>query len=134
MEVVSITIPGPPTGKQRARSGKGHHYTPKKTVEYEKKVATLATLAMKGTPPFIGPVKSYLVAYWPIPSSWPKTKKTMAVEGVIRPGKPDADNIEKIIFDACSNVVFIDDKQIVEWGGKKLYSINPRIEVTFTEI
>jgi len=56
---------------------------------------------------------------------------TLAVDGVLRPTtKPDIDNLVKGIKDSLSKVLGYDDSQITELVARKLYSDNPRAEVT----
>lgn len=81
--------------------------------------------------PWDGPVYSYIYAEFPIPKSWSKKKRAAALAGEIRPKKPDADNIEKIVWDSCNGIIYLDDGQICEWAGNKVYGENPRVEVEF---
>jgi len=56
---------------------------------------------------------------------------TLAVDGVLRPTtKPDIDNLVKGIKDSLSKVLWYDDSQVTELVARKLYSDNPRAEVT----
>ncbi|MDF1546114.1 MAG: RusA family crossover junction endodeoxyribonuclease [bacterium] len=136
---ISIRVPGKPMGKQRHRMTKtGHTYTPKETVEYEKRVASLFVGA-KNRPglPFFpdSPVCLNLRAYFPIPKSWSKKKQERARSGEIRPTtKPDIDNITKIVCDALNGVAFEDDSQVVTGTRDKWYSDDPRVEIEIYEV
>ena len=56
---------------------------------------------------------------------------TLAVDGVLRPTtKPDIDNLVKGIKDSLSKFLWYDDSQVTELVARKLYSDNPRAEVT----
>lgn len=56
---------------------------------------------------------------------------TLVVDGVLRPTtKPDIDNLVKGIKDSLSKVLWYDDSQVTELVARKLYSDNPRAEVT----
>lgn len=120
---VCFFVPGEPQGKGRARSfikrgaaGKPAigHYTPDKTRTYEGVITSLA-LDARNDPPFTGPVRVELTIWKSIPASWPKWKRELALQEKIRPtNKPDSDNVEKAVKDACNGVLWIDDCQIVE--------------------
>ena len=56
-----------------------------------------------------------------VPKSWPKYRKLKAEHGLIAPGKPDADNISKIILDALNDLAYKDDKQISTLKVHKCY-------------
>jgi len=56
---------------------------------------------------------------------------TLVVDGVLRPTtKPDIDNLVKGIKDSLSKFLWYDDSQVTELVARKLYSDNPRAEVT----
>jgi len=56
---------------------------------------------------------------------------TLVVDGVLRPTtKPDIDNLVKGIKESLSKVLWYDDSQVTELVARKLYSDNPRAEVT----
>ena len=94
---VTFTIPGQPIPKGRPRvMSAGHAFTPKRTVEYENKVRTFASLAMKGRQPLEFGVKVCIEFRL-------KGKRRM-----------DWDNLAKAITDALNGLVYDDDSQIVE--------------------
>lgn len=135
---VEFFVPGEPQGKGRARAyvKKGRdrqplrnrrggiaigHYTPEATRSYEEQIGWLAADA-RNSAPFNGPVRVALEIRKGIPESWPKWKKAMAIAGQIRPTtKPDIDNVEKAIKDACNGVLWVDDSQVVEDQKISLY-------------
>ena len=53
-------------------------------------------------------------AQFEIPKSWTKAKKAAAAAYEILPGKPDIDNIAKIVLDSFNGVVFEDDAQVYD--------------------
>ncbi len=70
-----------------------------------------------------------------IPKSFSKTKKELAMSGMIRPiTKPDCDNVSKNLCDAMNGVVFPDDKQIVSLIVTKWYSDIEKVTVKIKEI
>ncbi len=69
--------------------------------------------------------------HMPIPDSWSKAQKTLALWGILKPDvKPDKDNLDKFIFDVGNGILWVDDKQIVDGRTQKIYSLNPRTEIT----
>ena len=132
--MIAFTVPGQPVGKGRPRIGNvGAHarmFTPAKTVSYEGLVAHAAHQAMQGRPLLQGAVRVLMHIDVQIPASWSKRKQAQAMTGEIRPTtKPDIDNIEKAIFDACNGVTWRDDVQVVEVSKAKRYSAAPGVRV-----
>lgn len=63
-----------------------------------------------------------LIFYMPIPKGYSK-KKYAHVLGQYYDGNKDLDNMQKAIFDAMNDYIYIDDRQIVEINGcKKVYA------------
>lgn len=131
MKPVKFTYYGTAVPKARARSFGGRHYTPKKTVEYEKHIAKCGMVAMVGRRKLSEAVGMSARIYLPVPVSWSKNRRALALNGELHPvTKPDLSNILKSIEDALNKVVYHDDAQIVEYGKcGKYYSDIPRVEV-----
>ena len=68
-----------------------------------------------------GPIRVGIIAYFKIAKSWNKEKKVAAAMGKISPGKPDADNIIKIVLDGLNKVAYEDDQQVVLVACKKVF-------------
>jgi Holliday junction resolvase RusA-like endonuclease len=124
-------VHGLPRGKGRARittrGGFPRAYTDEKTREYEHRIAEAAAKA--GAVPSTCPCTVSLIAVFPIPASWPKKRKTNAVEGNERhTTKPDADNLLKSL-DGLNGIAWKDDSQVYEATVKKVYGLNPHIWV-----
>lgn len=82
-----------------------------------------------------GPLEAEIDFYLPIPESWTKKRKEQARSGFELPTKkPDVDNYTKSIFDACNEVLYRDDSQIVRVSARKWYSDEPRIEFRVRQI
>lgn len=131
---VNFIIPGEARGKGRPRFARRGNfvktYTDDKTASFENLVKIIARQAMGTTPLFDGPVNLRLSVSVLPPASWSKKKRAAALTGEIRPtSKPDLDNVLKAIADACNEVVWIDDKQIVSVTATKNFG-----EVAQTEI
>lgn len=133
---VSFTVLGEPKGKARPRFAKGHAMTPKDTVNYETLVH-MEYLSQCGDKKFSDDamLDMRIKAYYSIPKSASKKKKSAMAMGMIRPTKkPDMDNVVKIIADSLNQVAYRDDTQIVDCQCRKFYSENPRVEVRIKEI
>lgn len=66
-----------------------------------------------GRPPIPGPVVIHIDFVMPRPSSTPKRRTPPAIR------KPDADKLERAVWDALTHVVWVDDSQVVQWSGTK---------------
>ena len=127
-------VPGIPVPKGRPRlttiNGSARAYTPKKTKDYESIVAMSATDAMQGAEPMDKPLMAHINIYLPIPASWSKKKRELALSyDVIHTKKPDVDNVLKAILDGMNGIVFVDDARVVGMYVFKHYSDTPRVDV-----
>jgi Holliday junction resolvase RusA-like endonuclease len=137
MDSVTITIPGAPKGKGRPRATRrGVMYTPAETRSREGVVAALAMQAMNGRHAFCGPVAMDVRVVCPIPKSWPKKRQAAALVGAELPtGKPDLDNVLKLVLDGLNGIAFADDAQVVAFGElRKVYGPQPVTVVTVRPI
>lgn len=78
------------------------------------------------------PVKVVTQFFFSPPKSFNKKKMQAIQEGKIiwKDTKPDlSDNLRKGLMDALTGVVWKDDSIICEDAGRKLYSMQPRIEL-----
>lgn len=130
-----IVVEGEVVPKGRARiTRSGIAYTPKKTRDYENKLAFFAQQAMKDTPLFEGPLVVHVEVTIPITESWSKKKREKALAGEIRPiSRPDLDNYIKIL-DGINGIVWKDDSQIVELTARKIYGEKPRLFVDIDSV
>lgn len=108
-------------GKQRARFSKrsGTVYTPAQTVAQEHNVGWSAKQAMGDKPLMEGPVCVEINSWRAIPPSWTKAKKAAAIYVT---GKPDCDNLGKLICDAMNGIVYGDDSQICDLIIRRRYT------------
>lgn len=142
---IKFVVPGLPFGKQRPKvtvrkftgsDGKekkfAKAYTPEKTVNYENLVKMAYQEKAKGKKFKDGDMLDVrIIAYYNIPPSTSKKRRTMMLEHKIRPTKkPDWDNIGKIVCDSLNNIAYHDDNQVVDAQVRKFFSENPRVEVT----
>lgn len=114
-----FTVNASPQGKARARTvrnrytGKVHSYTPENTSDYEDLIRWSYKDA--GGKYYDKQLMSVNInAFYPIPMSYSKKKRTACLMGEIRPTKkPDLDNIVKAILDSLNGVAWYDDSQVV---------------------
>lgn len=131
MTFYSFEIPGKPFGKQRPRMNTHSHrtYTPAETVNYETFVKMCFLDKYPDAIPEDGNVVIAIDAYFPIPDSWSKKKKQQALDGDIRPRKPDWDNIGKAVSDALNGIAYKDDAQAYDARVIKRYGEKPCVKV-----
>ncbi len=77
------------------------------------------------------PLKLRVIFFMPIPKNTSKKKRESLVWHT---KKPDADNLLKAIKDAMNEIVYHDDGQVCEINVEKLYSENPRTEITIYKL
>lgn len=126
---IEFTVLGEPVAKGRPRVVKPKHlnypiaYTPKKTRSAETRIRDEALKFMPEVP-WEGPVHLRVFFYKQIPKSFPKYRKELAEKGFIRPvTRPDLDNCLKLVKDACNEIIWRDDSQIVYVMAEKFYTI-----------
>ena len=130
-DIIKIDFPVIPVAKARPRIGKNGAYTPKKTFNYEMQLALYARRAMSKSQPLRCPLRVTLKFYVPIPMSKPKIWQRFAHEQDIYPtGKPDIDNYQKALIDACNGIVWEDDALITDCIVSKRYRYEGGIEMT----
>lgn len=112
----------------------GIAFTPADTRKYQSALRYAAQEAMNGRPPLEGPLSVSIVAAFPVPQSWSKKKRQAALANHIFPtSRPDIDNIAKQC-DGLNEVVWKDDKQIVDAQVSKRYSDRPLLSIMVREI
>jgi Holliday junction resolvase RusA-like endonuclease len=133
---ITIQIKDTPLPKGRARFGAhGNVYTPASTRAYEQSIGWTAKHSMRGQQPFIGPVKIDILFELPVPKSWLKPRRGLAVQHQqYAISKPDIDNLVKAVLDGINKVVVNDDCQIVQLIAKKIFSAIPCITITATPL
>lgn len=144
--IQSFTLFGKPGSKQSVRVSaaedkitgkmKIHQYQNKSDVDNQNYIAW----CIKGSLPFgwelwTGPVivRKLLYIFYP-----PKNllKKVEAGDFIHVDKKPDlTDNLNKMLFDAMNNIVYVDDKQIVEMHEvMKFYDLEPKTVLTLEHL
>lgn len=99
---------------------KNHVYNPTDYQKYKAEVAQAAFAALGNRGMFLNEIAVKITFYRELPS-----RATSRRWG-------DLDNLVKGVLDALTNVVFMDDSQVVELHAYKRYG-TPRIEVSVTD-
>lgn len=143
---IYFVVPGEVRGKGRPRTriisprADGHGsakafasiYTDQKTKLYEGRIAACAMQAKPkakwyGIADEMPALRMDVVAQIGIPKSWPQ-KKRAALDGKFHTQKPDGDNIQKAILDACQNVLYMDDTIVAVMTMTKIWVADPTME------
>jgi len=133
---IEFRIPGKVIGKGRPHFVKktGVAITPQQTRSYESLIRDVVIPLMGDQKPWEGCVKAYVVAYYKVPKSWSKKDKELAAAQKIPPGKPDVDNVVKILLDSLSRWLYHDDKQVCDCHIIKLWSEEDSLYVCMEEM
>ena len=137
--MITFTIPGQPVAKGRPKFARRGNfvttYTPEKTAGYENLVKMQADAAMAGRPPIEGAADVEIALFVTPPASWSQKKQRAALAGETFPiSKPDVDNVIKGIFDAMNDIVWRDDKQVVNLVVRKRYADTPMARVIVRQL
>ncbi len=133
MKRVAFTIDGTPKGKARPRADfvNGRVHEDPESAKEEMRIRGIAAKAFGDGDPWTGPVRLVVTAIFEIPASWPKRYREALANGgtIYHDQKPDKDNIEKLVMDACNSLVWRDDGQVALGGILKRYGSPERMEV-----
>lgn len=120
---LAFVVYGTPQGAARHRSTKtGRQYKQDSHVEAEERVRRAAAEAWAGRPPLDVPVRVEITTWHARPGRL-RTAKRWANDGT-RPyvGKPDADNVAKLILDGMTKAgVWVDDTRVAELLVRRMY-------------
>ena len=136
--MVMYTVYGEPVGKGRPRFARRGNfvstYSPQKTKTYEDEIRMMAKAATGSSEPLETPVTVAIYIRVGIPASFSKQKRKDALAGILKPTKkPDIDNIAKCFLDGMNDIVYLDDKQVVNLHVTKVYAETPAVEVMVKE-
>ncbi len=107
--------------KGRPRAGRsGHFFTPENTRKFEKEVREWIEGYYKGRPVDY-PVAVAITLYDPIAKSDDKFVRWLKLASMVFSGVGDIDNRAKAILDAANEVLFIDDKLVVDLRVMRQY-------------
>jgi crossover junction endodeoxyribonuclease RusA len=106
--ILDLTVPGDPIPKARPRSGANHvTYTPKRTRDAEKVIATLARAQLGPVEPVDVPVGISVVFHC-------ATRR-----------RTDGDNLLKLVTDALNQIAYTDDYLIEVFEVRVIRGIGP---------
>lgn len=136
--IIEFTIPGKPVGQGRPRFSRHGRfvqtYDPPKSRQYKAKAIQYEQTIYSGQP-LESDLKVTVRAYFEVPKSYTKKRRTACLANVEKPSKkPDIDNIVKGIMDAMNGIIYSDDKQVVRLEAFKEYAEEPCVKVTVEEI
>lgn len=122
---IDITLDIVPRGKGRPifSSKNKTARTPESTRAYENEIKILARRQFKGNP-LTQPIQVYVIFEMPRPKTSKRTYPTV---------KPDCDNLQKSLFDALNEILWVDDSQIVKVEAYKVYGTNGKIKMKVSE-
>lgn len=111
-----------------------HEYDDPESASWKETIGEIAEQHMAGRPPSAREIALLIHAFRPIPESWSRRDKELALAGGIRPtSKPDDDNYLKL-RDALNGIVWIDDSQCVDSRVLKFYSDTPALRIEVREL
>jgi Holliday junction resolvase RusA-like endonuclease len=123
-----FVVPGDCVPWARAGGGKtGHRFTPPRQAKYMAALKLICSAAMRGAKPLEGPICLDVRAVYAWPKSMPARKRGYA--SMWRTGRPDIDNLSKLVGDALNGVAWLDDAQIASLNVCKVYSDMPGLRV-----
>ena len=123
--IYAATVFGEVLGKPRPRVTRHGAYTPRKFVDYEKRIAD--EFRKQLPKPLEGAVSVKVTIQRRMPKSRPR--KIVSEPDMFR---PDLDNIVKLVMDALNGVAYFDDNQVTLIQAEKLPRI--RIDEEFVRI
>lgn len=129
---IFITVPGRPVAWSRPglcpglcmRGKRFHFYDKNSAATAKQKVAFFARHCSPREPVNV-PLDVEMTFYFPLPS---RHKKSL-----LHFCRPDLDNLQKLVLDALTGIVWKDDSIICKITCQKLYAENPRTEIRIKE-
>lgn len=134
--LISFTVYGEPIPWKRPRfNGKSKHvFEDSKVKDYKAKVIEAFEESGGKVYEKDVPLRMSIRFYLSVPKSASERKKENLIAKFFPTKRPDNDNLYKGIADALNGVAYYDDSQIVITHIHKLWSINPRAEITIGEV
>lgn len=137
---IELSRNGKPEAYARERKGRGGFYNPKGELMKEHRKDLLKSISKEqrdelqkiresGNEYFLNIT---LIYYVPLPASGTKTTKLLQANNIIRPisRTGDLDNLDKFYLDTCHDILYDDDKRVVQIHAEKYYSDIPRVEIS----
>lgn len=126
MSVLRFTYPGPPVAQARPRVTRRGAFRPdaNRRAEERLRAAMLHEARRQGWRCTSDPVRLMVMCWMPIPASWPKWRRAIA-HGAPHIGRPDIDNLAKLVADAGNGVLWTDDAALAHVEVRKVYGDEP---------
>lgn len=126
MRVLQLFYPGPPVAQARPRVTRRGSFRPADNRRAEERLsaAMMHEARRQGWECTSDPVRLLVVCWMPIPASWPKWRKALA-HGKPHAGRPDIDNLAKMVADAGNGVLWTDDAALAQVEARKCYGDEP---------
>ena len=128
-------VPGKPHGEARPRVTIHGTYIPRTTRLAKKAVADAFKIALANSdgknriPDSVNYCRVSIFAKYPIAKSWDNKRKYEAAHGLIVPGKPDVDNVAKLVLDALNGLAYRDDSCVYELLVTKAFDPAPGLHI-----
>ena len=121
---LAFNIPGEPVAFARSGGNGSIRFTPKKQRSHAGVIKHFAEQAMFSQECEMTdrPLALTITVTYSQPTSWSKKKKAATI---FKTSKPDADNLAKLVMDACNQLVWKDDAQIAVLTVQKAYGDKP---------
>lgn len=134
--LISFTVYGEPVPWKRPRfNGKSKHvFEDSKVKNYKAKVIEAFEESGGKVYEKDVPLRMSIRFYLSVPKSASQKKRLNLISNFFPTKRPDNDNLYKGIADALNGVAYYDDSQIVITHIHKLWSINPRAEISIGEV
>jgi len=127
---VTCIIPGKPVPLLRPRFSGRRIFDTQKKIKIDWGI--ILTEQLGDMPFFVGPLHLQVTFYFPIPQS--SQKRQDSIKDTLFFYKPDVDNLVKFIADCANGILYKDDANIASLFAQKLYSDQPRTELTLVEL
>jgi Holliday junction resolvase RusA-like endonuclease len=94
----------------------------------------MAKAAMGASRPLQTALEAFIYLTFPIPQSYSKKRSEACLAGLEKHLKrPDADNVAKAVIDGMSQIIFVNDSQIVSLHIHKAYGEIAKAEILVRE-
>lgn len=127
----SLTVPGVPVAKGRPRFGNGRTFTPPSTRTAEEALGWAMRQACPGGP-LEGPLVLHVQFSFGMPKSWSEKRKIAAYK-TAHTGRPDLDNLVKLVKDAGNGILWADDSLIWQVGASKVWADEAETYISVTQ-
>lgn len=131
MPELSLVLNGKPEPQLRPRITKFVSFDPCKDKKNWAKLQIAQQIENTLIKPIEEPLEIVMIFHMPIPKSTSKKKRELMLSNCLKhTKKSDIDNLYKFFSDAMNGLLYKDDSQIWRVEMEKVYSEDPRTEIT----